>query len=51
MMIAKLTGVGKEYQVGDQTIVALKPVDLEINELFFDPVTVLWASSPTVGLR
>jgi putative ABC transport system ATP-binding protein len=31
-MIAKLTGVGKEYQVGDQTIVALKPVDLEIHE-------------------
>ena len=31
-MIAKLTGVGKEYQVGDQTIVALKPVNLEINE-------------------
>ena len=31
-MIARLTGVGKEYQVGDQTIVALKPVNLEINE-------------------
>lgn len=31
-MMARLTGVGKEYQVGDQTIVALKPVDLEINE-------------------
>ena len=31
-MIARLTGVGKEYQVGDQTIVALKPVDLEIYE-------------------
>ena len=31
-MIARLTGVGKEYQVGDQTIVALKPVDLEIHE-------------------
>ena len=30
-MIARLTGVGKEYQVGDQTIVALKPVDLEIH--------------------
>ncbi len=28
--IAKLAGVGKEYQVGDQTIVALKPVDLDI---------------------
>lgn len=28
--IAKLAGVGKEYQVGDQTIVALQPVDLEI---------------------
>jgi putative ABC transport system ATP-binding protein len=32
IMIARLTGVGKEYQVGDQTIVALKPVDLEIHE-------------------
>ncbi|NBW30563.1 MAG: ABC transporter ATP-binding protein [Flavobacteriales bacterium] len=32
MMIARLIGVGKEYQVGDQTIVALKPVDLEIYE-------------------
>jgi len=31
-MIARLTGVGKEYQVGDQIIVALKPVDLEIHE-------------------
>jgi putative ABC transport system ATP-binding protein len=31
-MIARLTGVGKEYQIGDQTIVALKPVDLEIYE-------------------
>jgi putative ABC transport system ATP-binding protein len=31
-MIARLNGVGKEYQVGDQTIVALKPVDLEIYE-------------------
>ena len=31
-MIARLIGVGKEYQVGDQTIVALKPVDLEIYE-------------------
>ena len=30
--IAKLAGVGKEYQVGDQTIVALQPVDLEIRE-------------------
>ncbi|MFM8597375.1 MAG: ABC transporter ATP-binding protein [Flavobacteriales bacterium] len=29
-LIAKLSGVGKEYQVGDQTIVALQPVDLEI---------------------
>lgn len=28
--IAKLAGVGKEYQVGDQTIVALQPVDLDI---------------------
>ena len=31
-MIARLKGVGKEYQVGDQTIIALKPVDLEIYE-------------------
>ena len=31
-MTARLIGVGKEYQVGDQTIVALKPVDLEIYE-------------------
>lgn len=31
-MIATLNGVGKEYQVADQTIVALKPVDLTINE-------------------
>ncbi len=31
-MIARLIGVGKEYQMGDQTIVALKPVDLEIYE-------------------
>ncbi len=31
-MIARLNGVGKEYQVGDQTIVALKPVDFEIYE-------------------
>ena len=30
-MIAKLIGVGKEYQVGDQKIVALQPVNLEIN--------------------
>lgn len=29
-LIAKLSGVGKEYQIGDQTIVALQPVDLEI---------------------
>ena len=29
--IAKLAGVGKEYQVGDQTIVALQPIDLEIH--------------------
>ena len=28
--IAKLAGVGKEYEVGDQTIIALQPVDLEI---------------------
>ena len=31
-MVARLIGVGKEYQMGDQTIVALKPVDLEIYE-------------------
>ena len=31
-MIARLNGVGKEYLVGDQTIVALKPVDLDIYE-------------------
>ncbi len=31
-MIARLIGVGKEYQMGDQTIVALKPIDLEIYE-------------------
>ena len=31
-MTARLIGVGKEYQVGDQIIVALKPVDLEIHE-------------------
>lgn len=31
-MIAQLKGVGKEYQVGDQTIVALKPVNLEVYE-------------------
>jgi putative ABC transport system ATP-binding protein len=30
-MIAELKGVGKEYQVGDQTIIALQPVDLCIN--------------------
>jgi putative ABC transport system ATP-binding protein len=30
-MIAELKGVGKEYQVGDQTIIALQPVDLVIN--------------------
>ena len=30
-MIAELKGVGKEYQVGDQTIIALHPLDLEIN--------------------
>ena len=30
-MIAELIGVGKEYQVGDQTIIALQPVDLCIN--------------------
>jgi len=30
-MIAELKGVGKEYQVGDQTIIALQPLDLCIN--------------------
>ena len=30
-MIAELKGVGKEYQVGEQTIIALQPVDLCIN--------------------
>ena len=30
-MIAQLKGVGKEYQVGDQTIIALHPLNLEIN--------------------
>ncbi len=30
-MIAELKGVGKEYQVGDQTIIALQPLDLSIN--------------------
>ncbi len=30
-MIAELKGVGKEYQVGDQTIIALHPLNLEIN--------------------
>lgn len=29
--IAKLSAVGKQYQVGDQTIEALKPLDIEIN--------------------
>ncbi len=31
-MIAELKGVGKEYHVGDQTIVALQPIDLKIKE-------------------
>lgn len=30
-MIAELKGVGKEYQVGDQTIIALQPLDISIN--------------------
>lgn len=30
-MIAELKGVGKEYQVGDQNIIALHPLDLKIN--------------------
>jgi len=29
-MIAELKGVGKEYQVGDQTIIALQPLDISI---------------------
>lgn len=31
-MIAELKGVGKEYRTGDQTIVALQPTDLILNE-------------------
>ncbi|KAA9353053.1 ABC transporter ATP-binding protein [Larkinella humicola] len=31
-MIAELKGVGKEYQTGDQTIVALQPTTLQLNE-------------------
>ncbi|MFN8357822.1 MAG: ABC transporter ATP-binding protein [Spirosomataceae bacterium] len=31
-MIAELKGAGKEYQTGDQTIVALQPTDLQLNE-------------------
>lgn len=30
-MIAEFVGVGKEYQVGDQTIIALQPINLRIN--------------------
>ncbi len=30
-MIAELKGVGKEYKTGDQTIVALQPTDVKIN--------------------
>lgn len=29
--IAQLSGASKEYQVGDQTIIALHPVDLRVN--------------------
>jgi putative ABC transport system ATP-binding protein len=31
-MIAELIGAGKEYQTGDQTIVALQPTNLKLNE-------------------
>lgn len=31
-VIAELKGAGKEYQTGDQTIVALQPTDLQLNE-------------------
>jgi putative ABC transport system ATP-binding protein len=31
-MIAELKGVSKEYKTGDQTIVALQPTDVKINE-------------------
>jgi len=31
-MIAKLNGVSKEYTVGDQTLTALQPTDLQVNE-------------------
>ena len=31
-MLAKLEGAGKKYQTGDQTIVALQPTDLELQE-------------------
>ncbi len=31
-IIAELKGVGKEYQTGDQTIIALQPTDLVLNE-------------------
>ncbi len=31
-IIAELKGAGKEYQTGDQTIVALQPTDLELRE-------------------
>lgn len=32
MMIAELKGAGKEYKTGDQTIVALQPTTLQLNE-------------------
>lgn len=32
MVIASLKGCGKEYKVGDQTIVALQPTDLELRQ-------------------
>ncbi len=31
-MIAELKGVGKEYKTGDQTIIALQPTNVQINE-------------------
>lgn len=31
-MIAELKGASKEYQTGDQTIVALQPTDFQLNE-------------------
>ncbi|MCC7506839.1 MAG: ATP-binding cassette domain-containing protein, partial [Saprospiraceae bacterium] len=31
-MIAELKNAGKEYQTGDQTIIALQPTTLQFNE-------------------